>query len=570
MRRHALIVVMSMVTIGGTADFALGQSPVTTDYTKRVAQRNSLLVLSSIDPEKRRDKTASVKKIVDTPVVKPPAKLLLNAIIEQPRTELTPVVEELANRRAKTLGIECTDDEALLALVPLLERQGLIDFRIDSKSLFDKKNANISSWLEQQGWKWDQLIERGRNMVLYAKVTTVNVPLSDDAQLKFFDSNQAILNIPARVRLKPASSNQKVDGVPFYRQLLEPHPMDQLGLKSKSEDKIEPYIEVDRLRSEVIDQLVGKKQGDTIVVWLNDQPCMFTIEKYVPAYDLSTDERLSGWFALSAKLLSIGAENQADQLLPKDAFESRGFLQDVVKNIRPSLKSLFNEDFSKALQVALKFVNTNPLVQVIVGFVGGGIKLPIVGDVTEFQKMIVDVDKRLAEEQAKVNSGKLVGAELERVNQTIRGLTSRKTEFEKYKKENEAWLGLRKLMEPIDKLRSEVDQAKKVVKTSSDKKEIDRQRQIIRNKEAEIRNKLNDSVFRNRLAATRIEIAALMLIFNKDKKFTLPPVDAGAIVRPKLNDIAFRLLGNLTGFKWRGESPDDEEFIFPHLPVTRY
>jgi hypothetical protein len=543
MRSYALIFIMSMVTIGGTADFALAQSPINTDYTKRVAQRKSLLIHSSVDSARRGEKNAQNKG-----------------------EDVTPAVEELTYRRANTLGIECTDDEALLALVPLLERQGLIDFRVDSTSLFDKKNANISSWLEQQGWKWDQLVERGRNMVLYAKVTTVNVPLSDDAQLKFFESNRSILNIPARVRLKPAASNPKVDGVPFYRQLLEPHPMDQLGLKSKSKYEIEPYIEVDRLRGEVVDQLVGKKQGDTIVVWLNDQPCIFTVEKYVPAYDLSTDERLSGWFALSAKLQSIGAENQADQLLPEDAIESRGFLQDVVKNIRPSLKSLLNEDLSKTLQVALKFVNTNPLVRLLVGI--GKLKLPLIGDVKEFQAMIVDVDKRIAEEQAKVNSGKLVGAELERVNQTIRSLTSRKNEFEKFKKENEAWLNLSKSKEMIDKLRSEVDQAEKVVKTSSDKAEIDRNRKVIGEKKTCLKKKLDE--YKLQLAKTRTDIAALMLIFNRDNKYALPSVDAGAIFRPKLNDIAFTILGNLMGFKWRGDRPDDEEFIFPHLPVTRY
>jgi hypothetical protein len=550
------------------------------DYIKRVAQRKSLLILSSIDPEKRRDKSAEKKvtllsdpkplsKGTDRkPVVKPLAKAMAFPPPEEPGFEVTPLVEQLTDRRAKELGIECTDDEALLALVPLLERQGLIDFRLDSKSLFDKKNANIDSWLNQQGWKWEQLIERGRNMVLYAKVTTVNVPLSDDAQRSFFEDNQKFLNIPARVRLKPAASNPKVDGVPFYRQLLEPHPMDQLGLKSKPGDKIEPYIEVDRLRGEVVDQLVGKKPGETIVVWLNDQPCLFTIEKYVPAYDLSTDERLSGWFTLSAKLQSIGVENKADQLLPNDAFESRGFLQDVVKNIRPSLRSIFNEDLSKGLQAALNFVNTNPLVRFAINI--GRLKLPLVGDVTKFQEMIDDIDKRLKVEQKRVESGKLVGAELERVNQTIRGLTSRKNEFEKFKKENEAWLVLRKLMEPIDTLKSEVDKAKKVVKTSSDKKVIDEQRKIISAKEAEIRKKLDDPVFKQNLAKTRTDIAALMLIFNKNNNFTLPSVDAGAIFRPRLNDIVFTILGNLTGFKWRGDGSFAEEFIFPHLPVTRY
>jgi hypothetical protein len=543
MRSYALIFVMSMVTIGGTADFALGQSPISTDYTKRVAQRKSLLIHSSVEPARRGDKNAQNKG-----------------------EDVTPAVEELTFRRATALGIECTDDEALLALVPLLERQGLIDFRVDSTSLFDKKNANIDSWLKQQGWKWEQLIERGRNMVLYAKVTTVNVPSSDDAQRSFFENNQAILNIPARVRLKPAASNPKADGVPFYRQLLEPHPKDQLGLKSKSEDKIEPYIEVDRLRGEVVDQLVGKKQGERIVVWLNDQPCIFTVEKYVPAYDLSTDERLSSWFTLSAKLQSIGAENQADQLLPEDAIESRGFLQDVVKNIRPSLKSILNEDLSKTLQVALKFVNTNPLVRLVLGIVK--LELPLVGDVTKFQAMIDDMDKRLNVEQKKVESGKLVGAELERVNQTIRGLTSRKNEFEKFKKENEAWLNLSKSKEMIDKLRSEVDQAEKVVKTSSDKAEIDRNRKIIGEKKNDLKKKLDD--YKLQLVKSRTDIAALMLIFNKDKKYALPSVDAGAILRPKLRDIATRFAGNLIGITFRGENPDAEEFIFPHLPVTRY
>jgi hypothetical protein len=213
-------------------------------------------------------------------------------------------------------------------------------------------------------------------------------------------------------------------------------------------------------------------------------------------------------------------------------------------------------------------VNTNPLVRFAINI--GRLKLPLVGDVTKFQEMIDDIDKRLKVEQKRVESGKLVGAELERVNQTIRGLTSRKNEFEKFKKENEAWLVLRKLMEPIDTLKSEVDKAKKVVKTSSDKKVIDEQRKIISAKEAEIRKKLDDPVFKQNLAKTRTDIAALMLIFNKNNNFTLPSVDAGAIFRPRLNDIVFTILGNLTGFKWRGDGSFAEEFIFPHLPVTRY
>lgn len=184
--------------------------------------------------------------------------------------------------------------------------------------------------------------------------------------------------------------------------------------------------------------------------------------------------------------------------------------------------------------------------------------------------MIVDVDKRLAEEQAKVNSGKLVGAELERVNQTIRGLRSRKIEFEKFKKENEAWLGLRKLTEPIEKLKAEVDQAKKLVKTSSDKEEINRLKKVIREKEAEITKKLDNPDFKKELAKTRNDIAALLLIFDRKNTVKLPIVDAGYILRPKFEDIATRFFGNLIGFKFRGDDPDDEEFIFPHLPVTRY
>jgi hypothetical protein len=540
--------IAAVIVVGVVCEFAFGQVSTANAYTEY-----SRLVST-------RDKQVGMN-----------TNLKMRAIEYSDVNSVISAVDTVIRLRAEELGITCSDNEALIALVPLLERQGLIDIRRDHGTLLSKSNENVTSWLSKQKWSWTQLVESGRNMVLHAKVTGVNVPLESKYLSDFLTANSTNLKFPMRVQLQPLERLPITANVPYFHLLLDTGNDIELDdalaqNKSAGDQSVVPYLELNKLRNQVAHQLVGRKTGDTVYIPIGKRAYAFTIRSVVPPSDLSTDEQVRPWLELSARVMAVSPADEANQILPASSAQVRGFIDDVWKKLKPVIDGKIPPVFNNYLTKYVKYINANPFVRFVIDkiFPKSVVILPF-ADVDAIGNSISELEKVIDNKKLVVRPGtNSTESEKAAAQRIISESTTRLAELRKFAEENKIWAEVQRLRSAIRDAEALVDKTKKELQdkaNASRKKDLEAAlaknrialKELMATKMPEISRKMKD-------------LQPLLSIFVERKRITFSDV----ITIPSIGDVLTDALARLTGMRHRGvDGVEDVDIRFPLLPVTK-
>lgn len=258
------------------------------------------------------------------------------------------VATEVAIRdTAAELGIGATESEVESFLLPLLTYQGLVN---PVESIDFASDENIARWLSGQHWTYDDLYASAETLLLWTKVATRDVEITDDDVRAYVESHPRLGVIPAAVKIEVKQFDTIAEvtrgGVedaealgPFPDSVARGKADRQLAPLRATKDwrGLELYLALERLDPELRGELSGRTVGDPFgpVELRNGSIVAGTVVAAVPELSVADSDAFGAYARFVTRL------DKADQ---KDAFETLiaryvASIQDT--QVRGALKDLF-------------------------------------------------------------------------------------------------------------------------------------------------------------------------------------------------------------------------------------
>jgi hypothetical protein len=265
----------------------------------------------------------------------------------QRQATLTVLSDEAIRFQAAKASFTASPDEISSALKPFLAQQGIIDL-LSQTDL--KDDANVALWLRGQGLTYETLQRSGQTLVLWTKIATAGVIVTEADVREFVEKTPQTRLVPARVQVvlqsfkEPANSPTRglspcESLAPRMSIALARAATENFNEAPKDWRALNLILNLDELDPNLRAALAGNKPGDAFgpIRLRNGAVISGQIKSLLSQVDLSRNAEFWKYAAIRARLA------KADQAKAYDAVVS-AYLQ--VQS--PAVRGIFDDAFNWA------------------------------------------------------------------------------------------------------------------------------------------------------------------------------------------------------------------------------
>lgn len=233
-------------------------------------------------------------------------------------TGATFLSESVILDKAKKLNLTANEQETHTFILPMLASQGLVDY--SCTNVF--KDPNVLLWLKGQGMPLEDFKNAAQATVLWAKIVTQNISVTDEEVKKYVTDNPGLASAPARVLIEltqftppPKVSTRSMLVPEFLAPCMELNTRATLAELEKplpEEHKhLQVRMELDKLDKQLRQAISGLRVGDHFgpLLLANGAIVEGTVKGFIGETDFSNN---SGFWELASIRARIEKAKQGE------------------------------------------------------------------------------------------------------------------------------------------------------------------------------------------------------------------------------------------------------------------